>query len=178
VSAPKLSTAREPAALVFVVPMPPNLANGRMHYMQKHRIKVGYWALLDMMHLGACDAPAINAFYRLGRRAASRSLGAEIERACLFASAYVGAKVARRDPNLVAQRWPRAAIRSVMYVGAKNDAGNAMNRHKWVEDWLVTRGFLVDDNPDALRWDGLPEQVVKRDGNYRIELTLTAEPTP
>ena len=60
-----------------------------------------------------------------------------------------------------------------MHLGAAMDDGNAMNRHKWLEDWLVTRGYLVDDRKSCLTWETFPTQIVKRDGKYRIELTLT-----
>jgi hypothetical protein len=70
----------------------------------------------------------------------------------------------------------RCRIASVMYLGAKMDADNAMARHKWVLDWLQSRGYIANDK--HLEWVGLPEQVVKRNGRYRIELTLTEEPHP
>lgn len=76
-------------------------------------------------------------------------------------------------PRPVACRWERARIRATYYLGARMDTGNAMNRAKWCEDWLVERGFIVGDKSDQLQWEGFPEQVVKRDGNYRIVLTLT-----
>lgn len=65
----------------------------------------------------------------------------------------------------------RARIASVMYLGAKMDADNAMARHKWVLDWLQSRGYIANDK--HLEWVALPEQVVKRNQFYRIELTLT-----
>ncbi len=34
--------------ITLVLPMPPNLANARMHWRTKHRAKVDYWATLDM----------------------------------------------------------------------------------------------------------------------------------
>ena len=68
----------------------------------------------------------------------------------------------------------KATLHSRMYLGNAMDDSNAMRRHKWVEDWLVTRGYLVDDRKKCLTWAGFPEQIVKRDGNYRLELTLTA----
>lgn len=67
-----------------------------------------------------------------------------------------------------------ARIASVMYLGAKMDADNAMARHKWTLDWLQGAGYIRNDR--ELVWSGVPEQVVKRDGNYRIELTLTELP--
>jgi hypothetical protein len=33
----------------LVVPMPPNLANGRMHWRKKHTAKVAYWQTLDTL---------------------------------------------------------------------------------------------------------------------------------
>ena len=65
-----------------------------------------------------------------------------------------------------------ASIRSVMYLGAAMDDGNAMNRHKWVEDWLTTRGYIADDRKKNLKWLAFPEQIVKRNGEYRIEIEL------
>jgi hypothetical protein len=70
--------------------------------------------------------------------------------------------------------FAKASIRATMYLGAAMDAGNAMHRaEKWPCDWLKTRGYIVDDKPTCLVWDGLPEQRIKRDGHYRIELTLS-----
>jgi hypothetical protein len=73
------------------------------------------------------------------------------------------------------QPFPKATIRSVMYLGAAMDDSNAMRRHKWVEDWLTTRGYIVDDRKKCLKWAGFPEQIIKRDGNYRLVLTLTLQ---
>ena len=67
----------------------------------------------------------------------------------------------------------RAAIRSTMYLGGAMDDDNAMARHKPLLDWLKTRGYLVDDRKKNIVWESLPTQVVKRDGRYRIELTVT-----
>jgi len=69
--------------------------------------------------------------------------------------------------------FEKARIKSVMRLGAAMDDGNAMNRHKWIEDWLTTRGYIVDDRKKNLEWEGLPEQIIKRDGNYSITITLT-----
>lgn len=118
--------------LTFVLPMPPNLANARMHWRRKHREKLDYWMILD-------------------------------------------AKLAWKDlPNPPRRPWPHATIRSTMYLGASMDDDNAMARHKWALDWLVSRGYLVDDRKRCLTWDGFPAQVVKRDGNYRLEITIAA----
>lgn len=71
------------------------------------------------------------------------------------------------------QPWPSARIASVMYLGGAMDDDNAMARHKPVLDWLKTRGYVTDDRKKNIRWDALPEQVIKRDGNYRIVLTIS-----
>jgi hypothetical protein len=66
-----------------------------------------------------------------------------------------------------------ATLRSVMHLGGHMDEDGAVSRHKWPLDWLVSRGYLVTDRRTGLRWEAFPEQVVKRDGNYRLVLTLT-----
>lgn len=72
--------------------------------------------------------------------------------------------------------FAKSRIRSTMYLGAAMDDSNAMRRHKWVEDWLKTRGYIADDRKKCLTWEGFPEQIVRRDGNYRIVITLTPHP--
>jgi hypothetical protein len=72
--------------------------------------------------------------------------------------------------------FSRCRIRSRMLLGGAMDDDNAMHRHKWVLDWLKTRGYIVDDRKKCLTWEAFPEQIVKRDGKYRIELTLTPLP--
>ena len=53
------------------------------------------------------------------------------------------------------------------------DDGNALARHKWVEDWLVTRGYIVSDRKSCLTWLGFPEQHVTRKEPPSITVTLT-----
>lgn len=71
------------------------------------------------------------------------------------------------------QAFAHATIQATMYLGASMDHDNALARLKWAVDWLVTRGYLLDDNRACLAWDGLPHQIIKRDGNYRVVLTLS-----
>lgn len=66
-----------------------------------------------------------------------------------------------------------AEIHVRMYLGAMMDHDGAMARMKWPLDWLVGERYIANDSPRYLKWAGLPEQVVKRDGNYRITLTIT-----
>lgn len=65
-----------------------------------------------------------------------------------------------------------AYIRVTMHLHNWMDDGNAMARMKWVEDWLVKSGYLVNDSRKHLRYEGLPEQRINR-REPRIELTLT-----
>lgn len=57
------------------------------------------------------------------------------------------------------------------------DQGNALNRMKWIEDWLRTRGYIVDDTEKHFEYTGLPKQVIAR-GNQGVDLTLEAIPAP
>jgi len=66
----------------------------------------------------------------------------------------------------------RVSVRSTMHLGGAMDDDNALARHKPLLDWLKTRGYIVDDRKKNVVWEALPEQIVRRDGNYRIELTL------
>ena len=67
----------------------------------------------------------------------------------------------------------RVRISSRMFLGARMDVDNAMHRHKWILDWLQRCAYIRNDNAKHLEWAGFPEQIVKRDGNYRVEITLT-----
>ncbi|MHB1097817.1 MAG: hypothetical protein ACYC3F_16785 [Gemmatimonadaceae bacterium] len=132
--------------LTFVVPMPPNVTNrtrGSTHWRRAHREKAGYWETLDTM----CGPKSWT---------------------------VRGAKgdVTYMVPSPPKQPWTFATIRSVMHLGGAMDDDNALARHKPLLDWLVKRGFLENDRKKNLAWAGFPEQVVKRDGNYRIEITL------
>lgn len=72
--------------------------------------------------------------------------------------------------------FQQASLRSVMHLGGAMDDDNALARHKPLLDWLRSRRYIADDRRKNLKWEGLPEQVVKRDGNYRIVLTLSPVP--
>ena len=69
--------------------------------------------------------------------------------------------------------WQKARITAHCVVGAINDTDNLMARMKWVGDWLVTRGYLVDDKPRHLEWSGMPTQRVSRKNSPECEITLT-----
>ena len=60
-----------------------------------------------------------------------------------------------------------------MYLHSPMDDGNAMNRMKWVEDWLKAWGYITDDSKKHLEWTGFPKQVIDRK-YQRIEIELEA----
>jgi hypothetical protein len=79
----------------------------------------------------------------------------------------------KKIPNAPARALAKASISSVMYLGKIMDTDNAISRHKWVLDWMKTRGFIVDDKPGVLSWSAFPCCVVKHGEEHRIEITLT-----
>lgn len=87
-------------------------------------------------------------------------------------------KQAKRIPPPPATPIPFATLRSVMHLGGAMDEDGAVSRHKWALDWLVKQGYLATDRRKGLRWECFPEQIVKRDGNYRLVLTLSPTPSP
>lgn len=81
--------------------------------------------------------------------------------------------VLNRIPDAPDSPIASATIRSTMHLGGAMDDDNAIARHKQAIDWLRKRRYIADDRRKNLRWESLPEQIVKRDGNYRLVLTIT-----
>lgn len=77
-------------------------------------------------------------------------------------------------PPPPAQPWGKAVASAVMHLGSAMDNDNAGARLKFVWDWLKTRGYIADDRRKNLVLPSYPEQRIKRDKNYRVEITLTA----
>lgn len=73
--------------------------------------------------------------------------------------------------------WGQVTASSVMHLGAMMDDDNALARHKYVLDWLKTRGYLADDRRTNIEWARLPEQIIGRKQKYEIVLTLTPRGT-
>lgn len=130
------------STITLTVPMPVNIANGRMHHMVKHRTKVAYWRELDLL--------------------------AQLDRSRILDRTNTPCRV----PEPPASPLSPVRIDSVLYLGATMDDDNALARLKWVADWLKTRKYIRDDKRPHCRFT-VPEQIVKRDGNYRVELTIT-----
>lgn len=83
--------------------------------------------------------------------------------------------VARQIPRAPAEPFPAANIAATLYLcGVTMDDDNAEARMKFALDWLVSRGYLADDNPRALHWEARVGQVrVPHRHNQRLEITLT-----
>jgi len=78
-----------------------------------------------------------------------------------------------RLPEPPHRPWVRVEATVTYYVWNRMDQGNAMNRLKWIEDWLTSRGYLVDDREENLAYTGLPRQLINRKkGQQRVELEL------
>lgn len=118
--------------LTFRLPLPPNLANARMHHMVKHRAKVAYWRHLDILQSGGILPPP------------------------------------PKEP------MAKATITATLTLGNAMDDDNAMSRTKWCQDWLKTRGYIVDDSRKHLKWGGIPKQRISRRNEPCLELTLEA----
>ena len=80
--------------------------------------------------------------------------------------------MAKKIPAPPKQPLDSITLSVVMHLARQMDHDNAAARCKWPIDWLKTRRYIVDDSPAHLRWASFPEQRVKRDGNYRLDLTL------
>ena len=64
-------------------------------------------------------------------------------------------------------------VRSSMVLRGAMDDDNAAARHKWLLDWLVSRGYIASDRRVHCRWEAFPEQRVTRSEPARITLTIT-----
>ncbi len=76
-------------------------------------------------------------------------------------------------PRPPARPWTNVVITSSVVSWNPMDDDNCMSRHKWISDWLVTRGYLVDDRRPYLRWGAIPEQRTSRSEPASITVTLT-----
>jgi len=120
------------ASLQLTLPLPPNLANARMHWRVKHKAKVDYYEACDWWQL------------------------------------------AKQIPLPPERPWERTRITATAFVARRMDMGNLMHRvEKFPCDWLKTRGYIVDDSPEYLEWEGLPKQHVVKRSETRLEITLT-----
>lgn len=109
----------------ITLPLPPNMANARMHWRTKNRKRQDYELRCDTYPNPEPEP-------------------------------FVG----------------RAVIKAHLVTWSTMDGDNLMARMKWPVDWLVKRGYLVDDSPTYLVWV-MPTQEIGRK-NRRIEITLEA----
>ena len=78
----------------------------------------------------------------------------------------------RKLPGAPEVPWERAELAAHLYVHNRYDDDNAVSLCKFPIDWLVSRGYLVDDKRAHLRLAGIPWQTIDRD-DPRMVLTLT-----
>lgn len=71
--------------------------------------------------------------------------------------------------------WAKATITAHLTLWNPMDVDNAVSRCKIACDWLVTRGYLVDDRAKYLAWGGMPTQRITRKNEPALELTLTRD---
>ena len=76
-------------------------------------------------------------------------------------------------PKPPKEPWNKAEIAVHMTLGNTMDTDNAVARCKQAIDWLVTRGYVVDDKPKHLIWAGMPTQRVSRKNAPQLDITLT-----
>ena len=63
-----------------------------------------------------------------------------------------------------------AKITVRLYVHQKMDDDNLKARLKWPLDWLVIRGYILDDSPDVLSWGPVTQSIDRADQRIEIEL--------
>ena len=88
-------------------------------------------------------------------------------------SALVRAIVTSMEEAAVSTKPPmaKAKISAKLYTYNKMDVDNLFARLKWPLDWLTRRGYILDDDPEILDWQGIPKQAVDRK-NQRLEIQL------
>ena len=82
--------------------------------------------------------------------------------------------LAKLMPKPPAAPWMRASITAELTMRNPMDDDNALARCKWVCDFLVTRGYILDDRKGRLDWDAIPTQKISRKEPTCIIVTLTA----
>lgn len=65
----------------------------------------------------------------------------------------------------------QARLTITLYTHNPMDPSNAVARVKWVEDWLVTRGYITDDSARHIQLE-VGQKIDRRDP--RCEITLEA----
>ena len=79
-------------------------------------------------------------------------------------------------PSPPTEPWQKAVVTVHLAMGNTMDFDNMVARCKWAIDWLVTRGYLLNDNPKCLRWSAMPTQEIVRKPNTTYMLvTLQQE---
>lgn len=61
-------------------------------------------------------------------------------------------------------------LAATWYVGNLMDEGNAVHRLKWIEDWLVTRGYIMDDRTANVSLSKPVQFIDRKDPRVEIEI--------
>ena len=77
-------------------------------------------------------------------------------------------------PKPPREPWLKVTAAATMYVWNLYDDTGASALMKWPEDWLVTRGYIKNDDTKVVRWVTRPDQFIDRK-NPRLVITLEAE---
>ena len=75
------------------------------------------------------------------------------------------------NPQPPVYAFKKVIVSATLYVWGTMDTDNLFARLKWPMDYLVGRGFIQDDKPKVVEWDGIPSQEIDRK-HQRIEITL------
>ena len=129
--------------LRIALPLPPNIANSRMHFrvVAKRRGEYNYAALI---------------LYRLSQRTLPEM---RKDWPYPFDLAVPHDEVAPRE------------LASTLFLAKLMDSDNALARLKWPIDLLVKWGYLADDRPSRCKML-VPAQVIDR-ARPRVEFTIT-----
>lgn len=147
----------------FILPMPPNIANGRMHWHEVHRRRKLYYQRLDLLLVTAMQSA----------RNRARLTG--------FPGSTMWDKVNEAGgymvPPLPDEPMEQARLTVHMTLGSPMDEDNAVARCKWAIDWVHTRGYMRDDAQKHLQWTAFPEQTIARKKPSVLRLTFTPLPS-
>lgn len=72
----------------------------------------------------------------------------------------------------------RVEIQATWYVHAKSDPDNIVGRLKWVLDWLVTRGYIVDDKAENVTLLPPVQHIDRKNKRLEIEITEGGDSAP
>ena len=86
---------------------------------------------------------------------------------------------ARQNVSLLpappSEPWDAATLSAHFYVHNLSDPDNLHARLKFVQDWLVTRGYIVDDSPAHLTLVTATQEIDRKDKRLHVTLAQDSE---